>query len=69
MAELTSSTVAGSLSPTLSASQLATLAQLGKERTADLGEVLYEVGDLPATGAAPNAAATATPTAQVQRER
>ena len=45
MAELTSSTVAGSLSPTLSASQLATLAELGEERTADVGEVLYEVGD------------------------
>ena len=45
MAQLPSSTVAGSLSPTLSASQLATLAELGEERTADVGEVLYEVGD------------------------
>src|ERR1700731_1958653 len=45
MAELTSSTVVGRLSPTLSASQLATLAELGEERTADVGEVLYEVGD------------------------
>jgi thioredoxin reductase (NADPH) len=32
-------------SPTLSASQLATLAELGEERTADAGEVLYRVGD------------------------
>jgi thioredoxin reductase (NADPH) len=45
MAELTSSTVAGTLSPTLSASQLGTLAELGEERTADVAEVLYEVGD------------------------
>jgi hypothetical protein len=45
MAEFTSSTVAGTLSPTLSASQLGTLAELGEERTADVGEVLYEVGD------------------------
>jgi thioredoxin reductase (NADPH) len=29
----------------LSASQLATLAELGEERTADVGEVLYRVGD------------------------
>jgi thioredoxin reductase (NADPH) len=32
-------------SPTLSASQLARLAELGEERTADVGEVLYQVGD------------------------
>jgi thioredoxin reductase (NADPH) len=32
-------------SPTLSASQLARLRQLGEERTADVGEVLYRVGD------------------------
>src|SRR5947208_992292 len=32
-------------SPTLSASQLATLAELGEERTADIGEELYRVGD------------------------
>jgi thioredoxin reductase (NADPH) len=32
-------------SPTLSASQLAKLADLGDERTADTGEVLYRVGD------------------------
>ncbi len=32
-------------SPTLSASQLATLAELGQERTADVGDVLYRVGD------------------------
>ena len=32
-------------SPTLSASQLATLAGLGEERTADVGDVLYRVGD------------------------
>jgi thioredoxin reductase (NADPH) len=32
-------------SPTLSASQLARLAELGEERTADVGEVLYRVGD------------------------
>src|SRR6267154_2466323 len=29
----------------LSASQLATLAQLGEERTADVGDVLFRVGD------------------------
>src|ERR1700756_4311116 len=45
MAELTSSIVAGRLSPTLSASQLARLAELGEERTADVGEALYQVGD------------------------
>jgi thioredoxin reductase (NADPH) len=32
-------------SPTLSASQLATLAELGEERTAEVGDVLYGVGD------------------------
>ena len=32
-------------SPTLSPSQLATLAELGEERTADVGDVLYQVGD------------------------
>jgi thioredoxin reductase (NADPH) len=32
-------------SPSLSAAQLARLAELGEERTADVGEVLYEVGD------------------------
>jgi thioredoxin reductase (NADPH) len=32
-------------SPALSASQLATLAALGEERTADVGDVLYRVGD------------------------
>src|SRR5580698_10195489 len=32
-------------SPTLSAAQLARLAELGEERTADVGEVLYQVGD------------------------
>ena len=39
------SPVAPPPSPTLSASQLATLAELGEERTADVGEVLYQVGD------------------------
>jgi thioredoxin reductase (NADPH) len=32
-------------SPTLSASQLATLGELGEERAAEVGEVLYRVGD------------------------
>jgi thioredoxin reductase (NADPH) len=32
-------------SPALSSSQLARLAELGEERTADVGEVLYRVGD------------------------
>jgi hypothetical protein len=32
-------------SPSLSASQLETLARLGEERTADVGDVLYTVGD------------------------
>src|SRR4051794_35099358 len=31
--------------PSLSASQIAALAALGEERTADVGDVLYEVGD------------------------
>ena len=31
--------------PSLSASQLATLAGLGEERTAAVGDVLYQVGD------------------------
>src|SRR5262245_57225117 len=31
--------------PSLSASQLATLAQVGEERTADVGEMLLRVGD------------------------
>ncbi|MBV9049718.1 MAG: FAD-dependent oxidoreductase [Solirubrobacterales bacterium] len=34
-----------SASPTLTASQLATLADVGEERTASVGEVLYRVGD------------------------
>src|SRR6187551_3235802 len=37
--------VAAPPSPTLSPSQLATLASLGEERTADVGDVLYQVGD------------------------
>ena len=37
--------VAVPASPTLSPSQLATLAGLGEERTADVGDVLYQVGD------------------------
>jgi thioredoxin reductase (NADPH) len=45
MAESTTSTAPGSLSPPLSASQLATLADLGEERTAEVGDVLYRVGD------------------------
>src|SRR3979411_2898797 len=32
-------------SPTLSASQLATLRELGEERTAEIGDVLYRVGE------------------------
>ena len=32
-------------SPLLSPSQLATLAQLGEERTADVGDELFRVGD------------------------
>ena len=39
------SQVAPPASPTLSASQLATLAEIGEERVADVGEVLYRVGD------------------------
>src|SRR3954463_10151032 len=34
-----------SLSPVLPASQLATLAEHGEERTADVGDVLFEIGD------------------------
>lgn len=45
MASHTTPTTPGALSPTLSASQLATLAELGEERTANVGDVLYEVGD------------------------
>jgi thioredoxin reductase (NADPH) len=37
--------VAVPASPRLSASQLATLAELGEERTANVGDVLYRVGD------------------------
>ena len=37
--------IAAPPSPTLSASQLATLAGLGEERTAEVGDVLYRVGD------------------------
>jgi thioredoxin reductase (NADPH) len=37
--------VAAPASPSLSASQLATLAALGEERTAAVGDVLYRVGD------------------------
>ena len=40
-----SSSVPPPASPTLSASQLATLARLGEERTAQVGDVLYRVGD------------------------
>src|SRR5262249_60863023 len=32
-------------SPALSASQLATLAEIGEEGTADAGDVLYQIGD------------------------
>jgi thioredoxin reductase (NADPH) len=39
------STVAPPPSPTLSESQLARLAELGEERTAKVGDVLYRVGD------------------------
>src|SRR3954451_18899775 len=35
----------GSGSPALSPSQLATLAEVGEERTANVGDVLYRVGD------------------------
>src|SRR5436309_1283677 len=37
--------MASSPSPTLSAPQLATIAELGEERTADVGDVLYRIGD------------------------
>jgi thioredoxin reductase (NADPH) len=40
-----STSVPGPASPTLSASQLATLAELGEERTANIGDVLFRVGD------------------------
>src|SRR3989440_1538159 len=40
-----SSPVAPPPSPTLSASQLARLAELGEERTANAGDLLYRVGD------------------------
>jgi thioredoxin reductase (NADPH) len=39
------SQVAPPPSPTLSASQLATLAEIGEERTANVGETLYRIGD------------------------
>jgi thioredoxin reductase (NADPH) len=38
-------TLPGTLSPPLSQSQLQTLAEVGEERAADVGEVLYRVGD------------------------
>ena len=34
-----------SVSPILSASQLATLAEHGEERTAEVGDVLFRIGD------------------------
>jgi thioredoxin reductase (NADPH) len=37
--------VAGPVSRVLSSSQLATLAEVGEERTAEAGETLYEIGD------------------------
>ena len=37
--------MASSPSPRLSASQLATLTELGEERTAEVGDVLYRIGD------------------------
>ena len=45
MPEHTGSAVRRTLSPPLSASQLAILAEVGGERTADVGDVLYRVGD------------------------
>ena len=39
------SQVAPPASPTLSASQLATLAEIGEERIADVDDVLYRIGD------------------------
>jgi thioredoxin reductase (NADPH) len=39
------SRVAAALSPTLSAPQLSALATLGEERTAEVGDVLFQVGD------------------------
>src|SRR5947199_131563 len=41
----TATQVAPPDSPTLSASQLKTLAEVGEERTADAGDVLYRIGD------------------------
>src|SRR5947208_6011387 len=37
--------MAGPVSPMLSAAQLATLAQIGEERAADVGDLLFRVGD------------------------
>src|SRR3954468_11187660 len=37
--------MAAPASPTLSSAQLATLAEIGTERTASAGDVLYKVGD------------------------
>src|SRR3954469_11504762 len=37
--------MAAPASPTLSSTQLASLAEIGKERTASVGDVLYRVGD------------------------
>jgi thioredoxin reductase (NADPH) len=37
--------VSGPVSRVLSSSQLATLAEIGEERTAEVGEALYEIGD------------------------
>jgi thioredoxin reductase (NADPH) len=45
MPKSTRSAVPGAASPTLSASQLATLAEVGEEGTASVGDVLYRVGD------------------------
>jgi thioredoxin reductase (NADPH) len=45
MPEPASVIAAGSLSPTLSAAQLARLAELGEEHSASIGDVLYRVGD------------------------
>jgi thioredoxin reductase (NADPH) len=42
---MTASSVPPPSSPTLSTTQLATLAELGEERTADVGDVLFRVGD------------------------
>jgi thioredoxin reductase (NADPH) len=45
MPERTNSTLSRTLSPTLSAAQLAMLAEVGDKRTADAGDLLYRVGD------------------------